>query len=415
MPSKLSLLAAVGLCIGLTAAPLSAQKEDEVLTKGATGNDPYTEGKPELKEALGIASYGPFLFCEHGNDKVQQEMGDLDILWIETEHFRIGSNLPEYKIPNGDKIQKNKLRAELKELNEVLPGFKYKRIKVIDKWLRLHLYAQRVEKIWDDVSEILGVDDSAFPAGRGELVNGAYAGEGPYFGHAEKHCILLLQKESNLGRFTQRFINLNRSTPIRWQFTKTDTIFFGTCTEFGEGYFRNDSILHNHVVFNVAHNLVDAFKHHTWSLPVWIPEGIAHHLCRKQDERYNNYSAVEEGSTSLRKEWDWAPKVRARVKHEIAPPSETMANWMKYDDLKFTNHLMVWARVDYMLKEHPEKFASFVSKLKSGIPGVESYQLPTADQVRSQQKAVFMEMFGWTWEDFDEAWSKWILKNYPKK
>jgi hypothetical protein len=415
LPSKLPLLAAVSLILGLTAAPLFAQKEKEALTKGATGDDPYVGDNQEIRDALGIVSYGPFQFCDHGNDKIQREMGDLDILWMETEHFRIGSNLPKYKIPSGDKIQKKKLQAELKELAEFIPGFKYKKVKVIDKWLRVHLYARRLESIWDDASEILGVEDSDFPATKGELVMGAYAGEGPFFGQASKPCVLLLEKESNLGRFTNRFIGINRSTPIRWLFTKSDTIFFGTCVEFGDNYFRNDSILHNHVVFNIAHNMVDSLKHHSWGLPVWIPEGIAHYLCRKQDERFNNYSSVEEGSTGLRKEWKWAPKVHGRVKHEVAPPASTMANWMDYAKLKFTNHLMVWSRVDYLIQEHPEKFASFVSKFKAGIPGVKSYQLPTEDQIRAHQKAVFMEMFGWTWEDFDQAWSKWVLKNYPKK
>ncbi len=399
----------------LTAAPLFAQDnggayEDKEI------KDPYTIDDPVAREAAGIVSYAPFDFGDkHGTSKVKEVLGGIEVLWIETAHFKIGSTLDSYKIPRGDHKQRDKLRDELKELSKLLPSIKYKKIKVIDPWLRLHLYAQRLEKMYAELSELLQVADDSFPRSPGLKVRGEYMGEGPYLGHRSKFGVLLLGRKSGMGRYLGRFCGINNSQPQRFTFQGNDMMLFITSSEAAEGWFSDDTRLQTHVTFNVMHNLVDAYKHYNYALPVWIAEGISHWYARGIDPRYNNYSFVEETSAGLRKDWNWAPKVYKRVKNEIIPSSESIVNWMAYNKLKFTNHLAVWALVDYLIQYDRTAFGEFVSGVNGRIPNVPLNRLPTPDEVLARQEEVFQDVYGITWGELDADWHKWVLKNYPKK
>ena len=86
-----------------------AQKSKPVLPPSAL--DPYTGGKPERLAALGYRSFGPYVFCQATTEGVCSRLGDVPILWVETQHFRLGSALEEYK-PEDPK--------ELDELKKIL-------------------------------------------------------------------------------------------------------------------------------------------------------------------------------------------------------------------------------------------------------------------------------------------------------
>ena len=163
------------------------------------------------------------------------------------------------------------------------------------------------------------------------------------------------------------------------------------------------------------HNLVDSYKHYNYALPVWIGEGISHWYARGIDPRFNNFSFVEETSAGLRKDWDWAPKVYRRVKNEIIPVASEIVNWNEYRNLKFTNHLAVWSLVDFLVEYDRNLLAEFIAGINGKIPGVPITRIPTPEEVLDRQEEVFREIYGWTWDELDVAWHKWVLKNYPRK
>jgi len=399
----------------LAAAPLFAQ-ENGGSYEEKESKDPYTLDNPIAREAAGVVSYGPFDFGDnHGTKKVREVLGGIEIQWIETAHFKIGSTLDSYKIPSSDRKQRDKLRDELKQLSELLPAVKYKRIKTIDPWLRLHLYAQRLEKMYRELSELLQVDDSSFPMAPGLKVRGEYMGEGPFLGHRSKFGVLLLGKKSGVGRYLVRFCGKNNSLPQRFTFPGQDMMLFITSSEAAEGWLSDDTRLQTHVTFNVMHNLVDSYKHYNYALPVWIGEGIAHWYSRGIDPRFNNFSFVEETSAGLRKEWDWEPKVYKRVKNKIIPAASEIVNWSEFGNLKFTNHLAVWSLVDFLVEYDRNLLAEFIGRINGKIPGVPITRIPTTEEVLDRQEEVFREVYGWTWDELDVAWHKWVLKNYPKK
>jgi hypothetical protein len=110
--------------------------------------DPYTKGDPAAMAKLGYVSFGPFPFgniADKPTDsaKIDATLEFIQIRWVETKHFRIGLNLPEWPVPV-DPETRGKIRRELEELQKVLPSVNPK-IRILDPWLRVHLTAMRLE------------------------------------------------------------------------------------------------------------------------------------------------------------------------------------------------------------------------------------------------------------------------------
>jgi len=210
--------------------------------------DPYTEADPTvLMAAAGELSHGPFPWADHhGTRKIEEALGDVAPIWIETAHFKLGCTLSAYKIPPGDKVQRDKVRAELEDLAQVLPAVDPK-TRRLDRWLRAHLYAQRLERIYSDLEGVWGVEDQDFPTAPGRQVGADYRGEGPYLGQRGKYLILLFEKESSFARYWGRFVGGAGDRPMRHNFAASDSLFFGTAAEFFDGFLKDDTALHAHL------------------------------------------------------------------------------------------------------------------------------------------------------------------------
>ena len=142
------------LCAALlaAAAPAAAQRDkDEACT--VCGHD------PERMAAGGVVSHGPFPFLRDTSEELQQQLGAGGLLWIETEHFRIGSELEKWKIPVRDK---KAYQAELERFAETWPEVDPKKTKSLDPWLRLHLMAWRMENLYAHVLATWGWTEEDF-------------------------------------------------------------------------------------------------------------------------------------------------------------------------------------------------------------------------------------------------------------
>ena len=75
--------------------------------------DPYTKDAPDAKTKAGYASFGPFRFGDAPTTtQIEETLGGIPMIWVETDHFKLGSGLPEYTIPD-DKREKERLKEEL--------------------------------------------------------------------------------------------------------------------------------------------------------------------------------------------------------------------------------------------------------------------------------------------------------------
>ncbi len=162
--------------------------------------DPYTDNDPKRMAKAGYVNYGPFEFGSLGVDMVPstsiaETLSYAEIIWMETEHFRFAIELPKWQVPT-EAATKKKLRAELTELKKVLPKINPK-TRRLDPWLRAHLTAYRMEKLYDETMALFGVTDASFPQDPKNVIVDAkktYMGYGPYLGMRGKYLVLVVEK-----------------------------------------------------------------------------------------------------------------------------------------------------------------------------------------------------------------------------
>ena len=121
---------------------------------------PYCGNDPELLAKAGLVSHGPFEFgkAPHDTRSVDDALVS-DIYWIESAHFELGIGIGAYRVTQNEK---EKLRGELARLAEVLPEVDPK-AKLLDEWLRTHLFAQRCEDADARFLELVQKTEADFP------------------------------------------------------------------------------------------------------------------------------------------------------------------------------------------------------------------------------------------------------------
>ncbi|KAA3612418.1 MAG: hypothetical protein DWQ01_04530 [Planctomycetota bacterium] len=400
-------LAVLGILLSLT-SPALAQK-----SKKDWRVDPYTLNDSEARKKAGYVTFDPKAWGDgHGPRAIRQQLGDIQMLWVETAHFRIASSLPAYSLSN-DRKERDKIRKELAQLEQRLPNLVAKKVRKLDPWLRLHLIAMRLENFYQEFQDRLGVSDQDFPTKAGTLVNNRYMGQGPYLGQQEKFTVMITAKASTMVRYTSTFCGWSLEVPKRHNFVRTGSLFFGTSIEFSDGAMKKDTALHCHLIFNVSHNILNAYRYYGHEIPLWYTEGMAHWFARNVSPEYNDFSQVEEYGADTRATWNWPPKVYGRAKFEVYPASSKVFRWDNFDDMKFTDHMIIWSRCDYLMSLGNEKFAAFMNRMKDPIRT--DGTLPTAAEVFTRHDEAFQAAWKLTPEEFDTQWREWVLGHYPKK
>lgn len=404
-------LVACLLCV----CPVLAQDKTDKLPKWKI--DPYTKNDPKLMKKAGYVSYGPFGFGEIGDKEVsteaiEKELGDIKLIWVETAHFKIGSALARWPIPT-DRTVKKKLRAELAELKEKLPKVNEK-TRVLDPWLRLHLFAQRVENLYKRFQQIMEVTDEDFPPKKGMLVKGRYMGEGPYLGQPAKYTILMCQKESDYTRYLRTYIGMAQTFAKRHNFKVTGSLFTGTAAELYEGSLKHDTAMHCHIMFNTIQQLINGYRMYTFDMPVWFKEGMGHYFERLVSLKYNNFDQNESNSADIRKTWKWKPKVRALVitKSDKLRSWSEMLSWRDFGQIKFTDHMVLWARMDYLFSLGDKGIRVYLDGMKGSID-------PTSQGLSKAILKVQREAFRNAWNGnavkLDEKWMEYAKETYPTR
>lgn len=398
-----ALLASAALVLGGRSA---AQGEIKPFAK----IDPYTKSSPETIEKAGYASLGPFRFGDdHTTEQVETTLGGIPLIWVETAHFKLGSGLPEYTV-RGDERERERLTAELTRLAALLPDVKVK-TKKLDPWLRLHLFALRLEDLYADFLRALDLEEKDFPtAPPGAGSKGPYMGEGRYLGMGSKFTVLIFDKKSSVGRYSKVYLGRQIETPTRWHFPGTDSFLFLTAAEFLEGDYANDSALACDVVAGVSQNLAAGFRGYRVLLPFAVSEGLAHWFSRRVDPRYHLFSGTDPARVRAKDEWNWAPSVRARAEHEFYPSTHDMLGWQDANALEWADHLVLWSRMDYLLAREDDAAGNFLRMLKEP-----SEKQLTADELVERARTSLATATAVDLAKFDELWREWVLRTYPKK
>ena len=392
----------------LVAPAKAAHPEDDELPHNAPAACTICGGDEEAMARGGIVSHGPFEYGETDSGEVDQTLGSAMIIWIETAHFEIGMALGPYKIPTSEK---EKLRAELGRLALVYPDIKPKKVRVLDVWLRAHLYAMRAEDTWNRMLEILQVKESDFPPKETTwLIGTPYWGQGPYLGQVGKYEVLILPSEALSLKYLSHYFGLMIRRSQRWNVIARDTLTLTMHSQ--QGGLRAEPALHGHLVFNLTHNLIDGFKHYTYETPIWLHEGLAHYLEREIDPRFNTFDSSEGAASDKTRKARWKPEVRSLVAGEKAPHMAQLLSVRSYGDLTLDDHYTCWSMIDYLLAEHPK----FLGQLLGAIKGITNNgKFGDATAIPGIHREMFKEHLGMTYARFDAAWSAWVLENYPSR
>ena len=391
-----------------------AQRKDDESWK----EDPYTKGDPKVMRQLGYVSFGPLVWGDdHDTNKIHSMMPEAKILWVETAHFRIGSSLGPLKLPKASKARK-RLLAELKQLGKKLPRVK-SRPRVIDRWLRLHMYADRLERLYSSVKGVLRVDDKSFPATPPTAAQDAadYMGQGPHLGMPDKYSVLLFKKASNLTRYAVKNGQPmpKEPVPICLNFLDRGSILFGTCSEIVFHSSDPDHRLHTHIRFNATQLLLRGFKYFRHAVPAWVSEGTSNLLLRAQDPETHEFSGMKDWIKTKTYPKKWDVYARRLASNGFGRATKELVAIQHPGQMTFNDHICAWSLVDFLRQiDGGARFAEFYALLKAPMPHKPG-RIPTYQTILAAQEAALQSVFGFNYETLEAAWKKFVLRSYPRR
>ncbi len=405
MPGSHRLRLASIVVAALAAAPAAQRRGPP--SAAPVPADPYTRDAA-VAASCGHATKAPFRWADrHTTGDIEQLLGNIPLRWVETAHFRLGSTLPSFDVQARDKRCRRKLVIELTRLRDKLPAVD-PRTRTLDPWLRIHLFAQRVEDLYADFSRRIGVTDADF-RGAERL------GKGAFLGMPDKYTVLLLAKESSMSRYTQRFLGRDMRVPVMHKFAAGGSLFFGAAAEHAKGALADDTFMHCTVVYGVVNNLIDGYRFYGHAMPPWFKTGLGQWYLRRVDPRYNNFASEDQNKKpdSRTTGWDWQPRVRGLVANDNAAPTASMLASTALARWKFADYMLAWSRVDFLISRGDAGLAKFLRGMKT--PFHSGRRLPSDGELLLRQQVTLQNAWGLTPARLDVEWRAWVLATYSKR
>lgn len=384
--------------------PASAQRKSDADYEEFEEVCPYTNGDPDLEKALGYTRVGTLPWRgSDDSEAVRVNMGAIPMIFVETEHFRIGSSLITYKIPN-DKEERARLDGELDRLEAKLGRLKAPK-KELDPWLRLHLYAQRIEDLYSNFEQDWGI----------ELAD--YSRRGPNLGYRNKYLVVLCERKSEFGRYLRTYEQKDLEYAYRSGWFGEGLI---TCVNM-EAITENwkdekempfDSMLTCMLTASMAANFVDGWNNNMFRAPAWVTYGYTHIAQRRFDRRW----VVFDGRTTIYgkedDKTDWPPRVLNLIKNNFFASADEMFGWEKFEDMNQRDHMIAWSKLEYLLTEVEGDREAFLTAVCPAATGMKAAEV---DVRKARQAKALADSFGMTPEQLDERWSEWTKKAYRRR
>jgi hypothetical protein len=402
---------AAAVAVFFAVGPLSAQDKEKESDGEDFRLDPYTKHEAAALAKAGYVALNEFKFADDlTTQDIEKTLGDgVELIWVETAHFRIGSSLPEYEIV--EREEKDRFKAEFERLRARIPAIPAKVPRKLDSWLRLHLTAQRCEELYAEFVGLFALDQVRWPTGPGQTVDGKYLGEGPYLGMTDKFTVILFEKESSYGRLRERYLAGGGGTSsARHLFIKSGSMLFAAHVQGSN--LDEDTVLHCSLAYNLMFNLLDGTKYYTHAAPTWLPVGLGHVFARRISPKFNYFTDDRSYSSDDKDQWDWPPRVQARVKNQVWPSAAKIFALPDVTKVEYVDHMMAWSRMDFLISERTPEMPILLDGVKGRLV---TGRTPTAEEIATAHAAAFQKAFGMDAAGFDAAWSAWVLKTYPKK
>jgi hypothetical protein len=367
---------------------------------------PYTKGDRELEKKLGYERMG-FVTWRDGEDStiIQENMGAIPMLWVETEHFKIGSSLGTFKIDN-NKAQKARIKEEIARLKKKLGKFKAPK-KSLDPYLRLHVYAQRAEDIYAQFVEDFGIKPENMPE------------NAQFLGHENKFLLLLCQRKSEYGRYIKTYDKAEHPFCYRMGWYNDGMIVALNMESISlphdDKELPVDVMMHCLLGNTLGSCFIDGWEQNMFRAPPWITYGIAHLYGKRVDPHWTFFDARRASQINYKDAWNWEPRVRGLVKNEYFPTTKEMMTWTTFGDLDNRKHMISWSKMQYLLEVAKGDKAKFLSLACKRLTIPELNGAKHAEEPFLRQQRALKEGFGLTPDELDEAWAAWVSKKYKKK
>ena len=372
--------------------------------------DPYTTNQRTSLERAGYVGFGPFPLWDGVRTSDVEEAIGRKLLWVETAHFKLGTTLETYKSAKGDPREEKRSKEELKRLEPKFAKFKPTAGKV-DPWLRLHLYAQRLEEQHTEFVKTFSLTPEDFATENEKVPFDAPRGQGPYLGQVRKAVVLLLEKQSHFGRVNTRWF-----TPVDHQSARLRMPGGGmlliTCAEtLVKWGYEQDAALHSVVAADVVYNFVDGLRDHGYWSPLWFKTGLAHIASRKVDEKLAIYAfrSVRQHDTDA---WKWEPRVLGLVANDYVPKWAEMAAFTSWDQLTGPGHMVAWSRVTWLLGQRGMDLKSWLFGITEPFHDLKGDARARA--LRAREVEVTVQVFAKNFAEMDAAWRRWVHDTYKR-
>ncbi len=360
---------------------------------------PWCKNDPAVMAKAGVISHGPITIGPKGSADIIANYSATQWVFIETAHLRWASSLGPATVDLKDKAR---VEAELARLRLVLPSVPEK-VKKLDPFLRLHLFAMRGEEFYTRFQLLLRVSDADFPAQRQQ--KGPYMGNGRFLGEADKFEVVIHNTRATHVPFSQSFTGAGVPDSVRWHFRDLHKLIVSVPAE--DPDLRQDRWLFGHVAHNLSHLFFCAYKHFNYDPPIWLDEGLAHAM-EKEIDPESNTTDGEEGT--LRDKSGPADWTKAAKQIELTNKDRSLADLLhakEFAQLDMNANIMAWSKVRFLMETEPEKFARFLGIVKGQL---DAKGVPNGQNLDDLQRNALRDLWSWSPADFDTAWRAWIKR-----
>lgn len=358
---------------------------------------PYCKSEPALMKAAGIVSHGPMPLADKSSDALAQRDHAARWIFVETAHLRWASSLGETSV---SQRERERVDAELARLRLALPDVPLKP-KKLDRWLRLHLYAMKGEEFYARFQTLLRVTDADFS--ETPRVEPPYMGIGKFLGERDKFEVVLHTTREQHRRFTESFSGVLVNDSFRWHFPGLHKMLVSAPAD--DADLRDDRWLWPHVVHNLSHAFLCAYKHFAYDPPAWLDEGLALALEKEIEPESHTLEGEEGAYSDQRGPSDFGAQARKLAASGKAKTLAQLTAAKTFAELGLDGMVQCWSITRFLMDAHPEKYAEFLGRIKGQL---DAKGLQTGDDLPGLQRTALKELWGWSSADLDAAWIAWV-------
>jgi len=392
-----------------------ASPQEPKSARAVVSVDPYTEADPAAMAKAGYVSFAPFTFGNRVDTRdVMTLLGDEQLLWVETAHFKIGCALSPLQL-RGEPDWVESTKNELKRLKNKLPKVRAD-AKELDPWLRTHLIAQRCEELYAEVQDNLGVRDDTFSAATGHDPGDPekFSGLGPYLGLQQKYAVLIPSRAASLARYTRAYQGFETDRPRRYFDLRYGQMVFAVAEETSNGLLKNDFALHTHLAYNLAYTLYTSYRWFGHDLPPWLIGGLAHWHGRRICPRFPAYEReIDDPKLEQREFWKWDERAPGLLRNGAFESIETLMRRPTMTEFGMEQHIQSWAFVDFLMATRKAATMKFLHDMKDPFHTLR--RLPSQEELLDRAKTCLQSAFGLDAAGLEAAWKAHLLRARSKK